>query len=104
MPTRESVERMLGSVREIFFEDLVEHTNNFGHVTWLGQPIWQNVLDLWVIQEAIAEIRPTLLIETGTHRGGSAYFYGHLFDLIGNGRVITIDVDPLGQPPHPRVT
>jgi len=29
---------------------LVRHTENFGNVTWLGQPIWQNVLDLWVIQ------------------------------------------------------
>jgi cephalosporin hydroxylase len=104
MPSRESVERMLDAAREIFYEDLIEHTNNFGHVTWLGQPIWQNVLDLWVIQEAIFEVRPALLIETGTHRGGSAVFYANLFDLLGQGRVITVDVQPLGQPPHPRVT
>jgi cephalosporin hydroxylase len=104
MPTRESIDRMRIAAREISFEDLIEHTNNFGHVTWLGQPIWQNVLDLWVIQEAIHEIRPALLIETGTHRGGSAYFYATLFDLLGQGRVVTVDVNPLGQPPHPRVT
>src|SRR5436305_10690267 len=89
---------------DAFFTHLVAKTNNFGSVTWLGHPSWQNVLDLWTIQETIAEVRPALLIETGTHRGGSALLYAQLMDLIGYGRVITIDVVDKNELDHPRVT
>jgi cephalosporin hydroxylase len=91
-------------VERAFFTRLVRRTNNFGNVTWLGRPIWQNVLDLWTIQETIHAVRPALLIETGTNRGGSSYFYAQLFDLMGHGRVITVDVERLHDLSHPRVT
>lgn len=86
-----------------FFRSLVQQTDNFGTVTWLGHPIWQNTLDLWLIQEAISEIRPGVLLETGTNRGGSALFYAHLFDLIGRGRVVTVDVERMHDLSHPRI-
>ena len=35
------------SLHRAFFTDLVKKTDNFSGVTWLGQPIWQNVFDLW---------------------------------------------------------
>lgn len=91
-------------VRDIFFRRLISHTQNFGTITWLGKPIWQNVLDLWVIQETIAQIEPDLLIECGTNRGGSAYFYAQLFDLMGKGRVISIDIEKMHNCSHPRAT
>jgi len=84
--------------------ELIARTGNFASTSWLGVPIWQNVLDLWTIQETIAEVRPALLIETGTHRGGSALLYAQLMDLIGYGRVITIDVVDKNELDHPRVT
>jgi cephalosporin hydroxylase len=87
-----------------FFDALVKKTGNFARVTWLGNPIWQNVLDLWVIQETLSEIKPELLIECGTNRGGSSLFYAHLFDLLGHGSVLTIDVEKLHDLSHPRVT
>jgi cephalosporin hydroxylase len=90
-------------VGRLFLNDLIAHTANFGTTTWLGAPIWQNVLDLWTIQETISEIRPALLIETGTNRGGSALFYAQLMDLMGSGRVITIDVERLHDLNHPRI-
>jgi cephalosporin hydroxylase len=86
-----------------FHQDLIVKTGNFAHTTWVGQPIWQNVLDLWTIQETISEIRPALLIETGTNRGGSALFYAHLMDLLGTGRIVTIDIVKLHELEHPRV-
>jgi cephalosporin hydroxylase len=86
-----------------FFGELVAATDNFSRITWLGRPVWQNVLDLWTIQETLAELRPSLLVECGTHRGGSALFYAHLFDLMDHGRVVTIDVVPAGDLAHPRV-
>ena len=90
-------------VHKAFFSDLALHTSNFGDLTWLGHPIWQNALDLWALQEAIAEIRPALLLETGTNRGGSALFFAHLFDLMGEGRVVTVDVERMHEREHPRI-
>jgi cephalosporin hydroxylase len=90
-------------VGRLFLGDLIARTGNFGETSWLGTPIWQNVLDLWTIQETIAEIRPALLIETGTNQGGSAMFYAHLMDLMGAGRVLTIDIECLHRLDHPRV-
>ena len=87
-----------------FFRDLIRQTENFSHITWLGQPVWQNVLDLWIVQETIAEVKPELLIECGTNRGGSALFFAHLFDLMGQGSVLTMDVQKLHQLTHPRIT
>lgn len=90
-------------VGRLFLNDLLAKTGNFAHTTWMGVPIWQNVLDLWTIQETIVELRPALLIETGTNRGGSALFYAHLMDLLGSGRVLTIDVERLHDLDHPRI-
>jgi len=97
-------QRLAPTVRSLFFDELVRKTNNFGAITWLGNPIWQNVLDLWTIQETIAEVRPELLIECGTNRGGSSLFFAHLFDLMGHGHVVTIDIERLHDLNHPRVT
>lgn len=90
-------------VGRLFLNDLIARTGNFGGTTWLGTPVWQNILDLWTIQETIAEIRPALLIETGTNRGGSALFYASLMELMGTGRVLTIDIERLHQLDHPRI-
>src|SRR4051794_40737556 len=90
-------------VSRLYHEGLVIQTKNFTDTTWLGQPILQNVLDLWTIQETIAEIRPALLVEIGTNRGGSALFFAHLMDLMGHGRVLTIDIERLHSLDHPRI-
>src|SRR5262249_51528767 len=46
---------------------------------------------------------PKLLIECGTNRGGSALFYAQLFDIIGKGQVITIDINKMHDITHPRI-
>lgn len=91
-------------VGRLYHYDLVVGTQNFASTTWAGVPIWQNVLDLWNVQELISEVKPGLLIETGTHRGGSALFYAHLMDGLGVGRVVTIDIVTRHQLDHPRIT
>jgi cephalosporin hydroxylase len=90
-------------VARLFHNDLIFHTQNFLSTSWLGTPILQNVLDLWTIQETMAEVRPALLVEIGTHRGGSALFYAQLMDLMGAGRVVTIDIERLHDLDHPRI-
>jgi cephalosporin hydroxylase len=92
------------SINSLFLRNLVRKTNNFRTVHWLGHPVWQNVLDLWTIQETIHEVRPELLIECGTNQGGSSMFYAHLFDLMSHGRIVTIDVEKMHDRSHPRIT
>jgi cephalosporin hydroxylase len=72
---------------------------------WLGIHTAKCPLDLWIFQEIIAETRPDLIIETGTHLGGSALFLACMCDLVDNGEVLTIDVvDDPGRPRHRRVS
>ena len=92
------------TVNSLFFRELIRQTKNFGTVSWLGHPIWQNILDLWTIQETIALVRPGLLIECGTNQGGSSLFFANLFDLMGEGEVVTVDIKRLHDLSHPRVT
>jgi len=91
-------------VHQLFYSDLIAHTDNFSRTSWLGHRIWQQVLDLWTIQETIAEIRPELLIECGTNQGGAALFYAHLFALLNQGRVVTIAIEKSHDLDNPRIT
>lgn len=85
-------------------EAIIAKTNDVETVRWLDRPIWQYPLDAWVLQEMIGSLKPDLIVETGTCLGGSAYFFANIFDLIGHGEVISIDIAPRGTMPHPRVT
>jgi cephalosporin hydroxylase len=92
-------------VERLFFTALLLETNNFTGVRWLGVPILQNTLDLWTLQETIADLKPDLIVETGTNRGGSSLFYAHLLDLMRtDGRIVTIDVAKQHDLQHPRIT
>lgn len=71
---------------------------------WMGVPLQKSPLDCWVYQEILFELRPDLIIETGTYLGGSALYFAQLCDLLGRGRVITIDLQRRGSVAHPRVT
>ena len=62
-------------------------------------------LDLWVYQEILHEVRPDLIIETGTAFGGSALYLAQVCDGVGRGRVITVDVvASVDRPSHRRIT
>lgn len=71
---------------------------------WMGVPCQKCPLDLWIYQEIVFEQRPDLIIETGTHSGGSALFLAHLCDLLGHGHVVSIDIDSRPRPAHLRIT
>lgn len=76
----------------------------FAQTYWFNTPCLKCPLDLWIYQEIIAEIRPKLIIETGTHLGGSALFLAHMLDILGYGEVITIDIiENATRPIHPKI-
>ena len=61
--------------------------------------------DLWVYQELVEELRPSLVVQTGTFRGGTALMLADRLQVLGRGQVVTIDaeVEPR-RPQHPRLT
>ena len=72
--------------------------------SWMGVACLKCPMDLMAYQEILFETRPGLVLETGTHEGGSALFLAHMLDLLGAGEIVTIDVlDRPGRPAHPRI-
>lgn len=61
--------------------------------TWMGVPCWKLPMDAFVVQELIVKTLPEFIIETGTGRGGSAAFYASVCELLGQGNVITVDIE-----------
>jgi len=61
--------------------------------SWMGRPIIQLPEDVLRIQEAIYEIEPDVVVETGVAHGGSLIFYASLFRSMGRGRVIGVDIE-----------
>jgi cephalosporin hydroxylase len=68
----------------------LKHSYTF---TWLGRPVIQLPEDLLRAQEAIWQIRPDVIIETGVAHGGSVVFFASLCRLLGSGRVVGVDVE-----------
>ena len=86
--------------------DVLYLSDAWTEATWLGAQALKNPLDLWVYQEIMVDTRPELIVETGTYRGGSAFFLASICDLLGTGEVVSIDVEPVRDdyPAHPRIT
>jgi cephalosporin hydroxylase len=62
------------------------------HSSWLGIPIKQWGTDLVVFQQMLWEQRPSVVVETGTAAGGSALFFASILELLGSGRVVSVDI------------
>jgi cephalosporin hydroxylase len=75
------------------------------NLSWFGYQLIKCPLDLWMYQELLVRTRPDIVVETGTCFGGSAYFIATILDLLGHGRIVTIDIEDVpGRPEHPRLS
>jgi cephalosporin hydroxylase len=92
----------LREVLPILQKRILEQTTYFG-VTALKNP-----LDFWAYQELIHRLRPDVIVEIGNNCGGSTLALAHLCDLLGNGRLIGVDISHSRLPEivrsHPRIT
>jgi cephalosporin hydroxylase len=61
--------------------------------TWLGRPVIQLPEDMLRVQEVIYQVRPDVIVETGVAHGGSLVYYASLCKVLGQGRVVGIDVE-----------
>jgi len=76
----------------------------YNNTRWLGTATQKSPLDAWVFQEIIFEAKPDVLVETGTYKGGSSFYYASVMDLLNRGRILTVDIENYGgKPQHPRV-
>jgi cephalosporin hydroxylase len=72
------------------------HTWFYDHELWrrsfLGVPCLKSPLDLWNYQEIISELKPCLVVEFGTYKGGSALFFAEVLARVSpTGLVLTVD-------------
>ena len=51
----------------LFYED---QESTWKSTYWLGYQLWKNPLDLWLYQEILYQVKPDVIIETGTAMGG----------------------------------
>jgi cephalosporin hydroxylase len=62
-------------------------------IDWMGVPIIQTPEDIVLMQELIFNVQPDVIIETGIAHGGGLILYASLFEVLGKGKVIGVDVD-----------
>jgi len=73
---------------------LFHHKNiHFKKMRWMGIKTMKNPFDAWVYQEIIHDVKPEVIVEIGSAEGGSTLYLAHLLDLLGKGRVVSIDCD-----------
>lgn len=89
---------VIAAFHRVFYDSPNTHT----FTNWMGVPILKNPLDLWIYQEILWDLKPTLIIETGTAYGGSALYFAHMMDRRAEGRVITVDIEPNEPIPYHR--
>jgi cephalosporin hydroxylase len=95
--------QVVDAFHRVYYE-AADRGGTWKKTSWLGVPTEKCPLDLWIYQEIFHELRPDVVIETGTRWGGSALFMASIFDLVNHGRVITIDVEvPGARPRHRRI-
>jgi len=60
---------------------------------WMGRPVIQLPEDMVRMQEVIWSVQPDVIIETGVAHGGSLIYYASLFQAMGKGRVVGVDIE-----------
>ncbi|MFY9235293.1 MAG: CmcI family methyltransferase [Fimbriimonadaceae bacterium] len=98
-----SEKRVVDEFHKLYY-NARKHQRTLGNTHFLGVPAQKCPLDLWVYQEILFEIRPDLVIETGTADGGSALYLASLMELVGTGEIVSIDIESREmRPKHSRI-
>lgn len=82
------------------YYDIGAQGGTWKRTSWMGVPTSKLPLDMWIYQELMYRVRPELVIECGTYLGGSALYFAHMMDLMEiDGKVVTIDIRSIPNPP-----
>jgi cephalosporin hydroxylase len=66
--------------------------NGHHNTTYRGVKMLKNPFDYLLYQMIINEVKPDLIIEIGTHYGGTSLYMADLLEINGNGIIHTIDI------------
>jgi cephalosporin hydroxylase len=70
------------------------HTYIQRRTSWLGVPTLKSPSDMWNYQEILVSLKPSVVFEFGTCRGGSALFFASVMRQIGQPfKLISVDID-----------
>jgi len=83
---------------KIYYDSIV-YDNTF----WIGVQTQKCPLDLWIYQEIIFEVKPDVIIECGTYKGGTSLYLASICEMLEHGEVITIDKNRVSQCCHARM-
>jgi len=82
------------------FHELSYHQRHtWGITRFEGINVLKNASDLWTYHEWIHLLKPNLIIETGTAKGGSALYFARQMEAWG-GKVLTFDIERHENLPH----
>jgi cephalosporin hydroxylase len=91
--------------QRVEFIDAFWRSGEWHRARWLGRSTHRAPTDLLAYQELIYRLRPDWIVDTRTGAGGLALFLASICDLVGNGRVLSIDDYPPASPAeHSRIT
>ena len=82
---------IINNFHKLFYDSGALH-GTWKNTKFLDVLVQKCPLDLFIYQELIFEIKPDLIIETGTAYGGGTLFLASICELINNGEVVTIDI------------
>lgn len=89
----QTIERRMQDLSKNFTSAYIDKSLVFDN-QFMGVETWQNPFDMWVFQQMITEIKPDVIIETGTAHGGSTLFFATILENVNpDGRVITVEID-----------
>jgi len=95
---------IIDEFHKLYYNGREDAAKTFEQTTWLGVSCLKCPLDLWIYQEIIHDLKPDLIIETGTYHGGSALYLASICDAVGSGHIATIDIMDIERPSHNRVS
>ena len=104
-PLSSAEAELVRKFHDLYYRRWSEQEADTINLSWFGHQLLKCPLDLWVYQELLVRTRPDFVVETGTFCGGSALYFAMLFDHLGHGRVISIDIeDKPNRPEHSRIS
>lgn len=97
--------KVVDRFHELYYHRWLSGAADTVEAGWFGHQLRKCPMDLWIYQELLVRQRPDIVIETGTWRGGSAYFLAMMLDLLGHGEVVSVDAEAIPDlPQHRRIT
>jgi len=77
------------------YDRLFERYSMYCNGRWLGAQVLQDAQDLMYLQHVVFTVKPSLIVETGTYKGGLTYFFATLMHTLHlDGQILSIDRNP----------